>query len=94
MRGALCRGISSLFTQDHANCPGAEKLDPKTADERLREAVEFLQETPLALLPERWNNHLLEMLEIYSDDARPAVRAAACADLRNIAPERKVANCR
>ncbi len=94
VRAALCGGISGLFTHDQTDCPGANQLDPKTAGERLREALEFLQKRPSALLPEQWNNHLLEMLEIYADDARPAVRAAACADLRNIAPERKVANCR
>lgn len=94
VRGALCRGISGLFTHDQTNCPTGEKLDPEVAGERLSETLEFLQKTPSALLPERWNNYLLEMLEIYADDPRPAVRAAACADLRNIAQERKVANCR
>jgi hypothetical protein len=94
LRGALCRGISGLLTHDQNDCPGADKPDPETAGERRRETLEFLQKTPSALLPERWNNYLLEMLEIYAADARPAVRAAACADLRNIAPERRVANCR
>jgi hypothetical protein len=94
VRGALCRGISGLLRHDLTNCPGADKPDPETAAERLRETLELLQKTPSAVLPERWNNYLLEMLEIYTDDTRPAVRAAACADLRNIAPERKVANCR
>ena len=94
MRGGLCREILGLFRHDQTNCPGADKPDLETARERLRETLEFLEKTPSALLPERWNNYLLEMLEIYTDDARPAVRAAACADLRNIAPERKVANCR
>jgi len=93
VRSALCRGISWLFTHDQTNCPGADKPNPETARERLRETLESLQKTPTALLPERWNNYLLEALEIYADDPRPAVRAAACADLRNIAPERKVANC-
>jgi hypothetical protein len=83
-----------VLRHDLTNCPGADRPDPETAAERLRETLEFLQKTPSALLPERWNDHLLEMLEIYADDARPAVRAAACADLRNIAPERKAANCR
>jgi hypothetical protein len=45
------------------------------------------------LLPDRWSGHLLEMLEIYTDDARPDVRIAACAALKKIAPERKVAVC-
>jgi hypothetical protein len=94
VRGALCRGISGFLSHDQTNCPGADKPDPETARERLREKLEFLQKTPSALLPQRWNNYFLEMLEIYADDARPAVRAAACADLRNIAPERKVAHCR
>ena len=93
VRGALCRRISGIFMHDETNCPGTDKLDPETAGERLRETLEFLQKTPSALLPEQWNNYLLETLEIYTDDARPAVRAAACADLRNIAPERKVASC-
>jgi hypothetical protein len=94
VRAALCRGISGLFTHNQTDCPGADQPDPATSAERLRETLEFLQKTPSALLPERWNHYLLEMLEIYADDARPAVRAAACADLRNIAPERKVDNCR
>ena len=94
LRGVACHAVSFLFIHDLTNCPTADKPDPETARETLRETLELLQKTPTALLPERWNNYLLEMLEIYSDDARPAVRAAACADLRNIAPERKVANCR
>ena len=94
VRGALCRGISGLLSHDQTNCPGADKPDPETAGERLQQTVDFLQKTPSALLPEGWNERFLETLEIHADDARPAVRAAACADLRNIAPERKVANCR
>ena len=94
VRAALCRGITGHLTHNRTDCPAADKLDPETADETLRETLEFLQKTPSALLPERWNNYLLEMLEIWADDPRPAVRAATCADLRNIAPERKVASCR
>lgn len=94
VRGVACHAVSFLLIHDLTNCPTADKPDPEVARERLSETLEFLQKTPSALLPERWNNYLLEMLEIYTDDARPAVRAAACADLRNIAPERKVANCR
>ena len=94
VRSALCRGISGHLTHNQTDCHGADEPDPETAGERLRDTLEFLQKTPSALLPERWDNYLLEMLEIYTDDSRPAVRAAACADLRNIAPERKVANCR
>jgi len=93
VRGAVCRGVSSLFLNDLTNCPTSDKHDPTAARENLHETVDFLRKTPTALLPERWTNYLLEILEIYADDARPAVRAAACADLRNIAPERKVANC-
>jgi hypothetical protein len=74
-------------------CVTADNPDPAVRGS-IPETVDFLQKTPSAVLPERWNKYLLEVLEIYADDARPAVRAAACADLRNIAPERKVANCR
>jgi hypothetical protein len=92
--GVACFAIWFLFINDFTNCLAADQPDPKVARDKVRETLDFLQKTPSALLPERWNNYLLEMLEIYADDPHPAVRAAACADLRNIAPERKVANCR
>jgi hypothetical protein len=92
VRRAACRAGTVIFPSLH-KCVTADNPGPQVGG-TLRETVDFLQKTPSALLPERWNEYLLEMLEIYSDDARPAVRAAACADLRNIAPERKVANCR
>jgi hypothetical protein len=91
VRGAACRAGALIFP-NLPKCVTADNPDP-VARERLRDTLDMLQKTPSALLPERWNKYLLEMLEIYTDDARPAVRAAACADLRNIAPERKVANC-
>jgi hypothetical protein len=94
LRGIACHAVSFLFIHDLTNCPTADRPDPEVARETLRDTLELLQKNPSALLPERWNNYLLEMLEIYTDDPRPAVRAAACADLRNIAPERQVANCR
>ena len=45
------------------------------ARESLRETLDTLQKAPSALLPDRWNKYLLEMLETYTDDARPAVRS-------------------
>jgi hypothetical protein len=92
VRGTACRAVAIIFPI-LPKCVTPDNPDPAVRGS-IPDTVEFLQKTPSALLPERWNKYLLEMLEIVADDARPAVRAAACADLRNIAPERKVANCR
>jgi len=91
VRGTACRAGAIIFPIE-PKCVTADNPDPAVRG-GLRETVDFLQKTPSALLPARWSNYLIEMLEIYADDARPAVRAAACADLRNIAPERKITNC-
>jgi hypothetical protein len=92
IRDTVCRAGAEAL-QIHPKCITADNPDPASS-ERLRDEVIFFQKTPLGLLPERWSEYLVERLEIYTDDPRPEVRSAACVDLRNIAPERKVANCR
>jgi hypothetical protein len=52
-----------------------------------------LQDDPFSLFPGPWTDYMFQMFEIYTEDMRPEVRKAACADLRSLAPQRTVSNC-
>jgi hypothetical protein len=92
VRRTACTAAAMVF-QVLEKCIPPGDPDPAVRPSS-QETVEFLQKSPSTVLPDRWSGYLLEMLEIYADDARPEIRTAACAALKKIAPERKVAVCR
>jgi hypothetical protein len=97
IRGTACMVAGILFPHI-PRCYTEDNPDP-TLRRRIHDQLEVKRanddpQQPLSgLLPDPWNSYLHEVLEIYTDDARPPVRAAACAELKKLAPERKVATC-
>jgi hypothetical protein len=104
VRASACSTVAALF-KGLPKCLEADNPDPRVREIlraelaghlNVHNSLDNVRSEPSRMIPWPWNEYLAEMpdmLEIYTDDVRPAVRAAACADLKNFAPERKVANC-
>ena len=52
-----------------------------------------LSKNPLSLFPVPWTIEIAQMLEIFSEDLRPEVRQAACADLEKLGIAAPVGRC-
>ena len=71
----------------------------RDAERRLKEKDEVnlsgrLRHNVLSLFPTPWTDYMTQMFEIYAEDIRPEVREAACANLRNFAPQQAAEYCK
>jgi len=102
IRDSACLASATMFSH-RPECLEQAILSPdsnvrRAAGEFLKgdsiHLLERLQHNAFSLFPKPWTDYMSQEFEIYTEDVRPAVRKAACASLRNLAPLRAVERCR
>jgi hypothetical protein len=97
---SACVASASMFWY-HPKCLEGASNSPdgtirQAATELFRDnfnLLERLKANPFFLSSDSWTNYSFQMLEIFSQDARPDVRKEACLFLRDFAPARAVPTC-